>query len=105
LKQVIDDIRGRFARRDYEYSRHAVDQSVSRGISQQEIEEAVASGEVIEDYPSDKYGPSCLLFGTTRLGRPLHLQCTHPTRPKIKIITVYEPDPAEWIGYRRRRFQ
>lgn len=61
------------------------------------------SGEVIEDYLSDKYGPSCLIFGTTRSGRPLHVQCTHPTRERVKIITVYAPSPEEWIEYRIRR--
>jgi hypothetical protein len=34
-------------------------------ISVQEIREAIAVGEVIEDYPNDKYGPSCLILGFT----------------------------------------
>jgi Domain of unknown function (DUF4258) len=49
-----------------------VDQSIARHISVQELREAIAIGEVIEDYPTDKYGPSCIVFGVTLAGRPLH---------------------------------
>jgi len=48
-------------------------------------------------------GPRSKLYGKTNLERPLHIQCSYPTRPKIKIITVYEPDPEEWIEFKRRR--
>lgn len=59
--------------------------------------------EVIEDYPGDKYGPSCLILGFTKAGRALHLQCSHPSRPLIKIITLYEPDPDLWTDFRVRK--
>jgi hypothetical protein len=59
--------------------------------------------EIIEDYPDDKYGPSCLILGFTRGGRPLHIQCSYPSRPLLKIITLYEPDPDLWDGFRRRK--
>jgi len=63
----------------------------------------LAGGDVIEVYPEDKYGPSCLIFGVTRAGRPVHVQCSDPSRPTVKIITVYEPDPALWIEFKVRR--
>jgi hypothetical protein len=69
----------------------------------QEVREIFADAEVIEDYPDDKYGPSCLIFGRTREGRPLHIQCSYPSRPLINIITLYEPDPDLWIDFRMRR--
>jgi len=69
----------------------------------QELREAIAGGDVIEVYPEDKYGPSCLIFGVTRAGRPVHVQCSDPSRPTVKIITVYEPDPALWIEFKVRR--
>ena len=69
-----------------------------------ELEEAVASdSEVLEDYPNDKYGPSCLILGFTAAGRPLHVQCSYPSRPLVKIITLYEPDPSRWIRFRKRK--
>lgn len=102
---VIEVIRARFRKLEYEYSIHALDQSIQRRISTAEVEEAIECGAIIENYPSDKYGPSCLIFGLTSEGRPLHVQCTAPERPLIKVITLYEPDPREWIDWRKRRMQ
>jgi hypothetical protein len=43
----LDDIRAKIARREYEFSKHAVDQSIIRGISVHEIEDAISNrGEV-----------------------------------------------------------
>ena len=100
---MIEKIRQAFRDARYEYSLHAVDQTILRHILRREIEEAVEEGEIIEDCPEDKYGPSCLIYGTTVQGRPLHVQCSYPSKPKIKIITVYQPDPEEWIDYKKRR--
>lgn len=100
---MIDEIRRRVARGDFEFSQHAVDQVILRHISVQELREAIAGGEVIEVYPEDKYGPSCLIFGMTRGGRPVHVQCSDPSRPTVKIVTAYEPDPTMWIEFKVRR--
>ncbi len=58
---------------------------------------------VIEDYPEDKYSSSCLLLGFTQIGRPLHIQVSLAETELVKIITIYEPDPSEWINYSQRR--
>lgn len=100
---MIAEIRARIQAGQFEFSKHAVDQSILRQISVQELREAIASGEIIEDYPEDKYGPSCLMLGFTQAGRPIHIQGSYPARPLIKIITLYEPDPAEWTDFRIRR--
>jgi hypothetical protein len=77
---IIDDIREKIASGQFEFSQHAVDQSIVCHISIQELREAIDTGEVIEDYPTDKYGPSCLVFGVTLARRPLHVQCHYPSR-------------------------
>ena len=100
---MIEEIKRKFARDGFEFSKHATDQSILREISVREIRQAVSVGEVIEDYPYDKYGPSCLILGFTSAGRPLHIQCSYPSRPVIKVVTVYEPDPDGWIEFRTRR--
>ena len=87
----------------YELSRHAAVQSLARGIAAHEMREAFLTAELIEDYPHDKYGPSCLLLGWTVEARPLHIHCSHPSRHVLKIITVYQPDPGIWIDFRTRR--
>lgn len=100
---ILGAIQEKFADEQFELSRHALDRTILRLISVQEIREAVRQAELLEDYPNDKYGPSCLLLGFTNRGRALHLQCSYPSRPLIKIITVYEPDAAEWIDFRVRK--
>jgi len=74
------------------------------GISMAELEEAIGNqAEIIEDYPDDKYGPSCLVLGFTQAGRPLHVLCSYPSRPVLKIITLYEPDPNLWRDFWTRK--
>ncbi len=91
---VLKRIKDQFAAKAYIFTAHGSDRAAKRLIKSAEIEEAVAASEVIEDYPNDKYGPSCLLMGVTESGRILHIQVSYPE--SIKIITVYEPKPDEW---------
>ena len=100
---LIEEIRQKIETDQFEFSKHAVDQSIIRRISVQQAREIFGDAEVIEDYPEDKYGPSCLILERTRAGRPLHIQCSYPSRSLIKIITLYEPDPDLWIDFRIRR--
>lgn len=100
---MIEQIRAKIQAGQFEFSRHAVDQSILRQISVQELREAMANGEIIEDYPEDKHGPSCLVVGFTQAGRPLRIQSSYPSRPLVKIVTLDEPDPAEWIDFRKRK--
>lgn len=103
---MLEEIRSKILRRQYEFSKHAVDQSIMRDIRVAEMEEAiaiVAGGEIIEDYPDDKYGPTCLILGFTKAGRALHIQCSYPSRLLIKIGTLYEPDPGLWVEFRIRK--
>ncbi len=88
---------------EFEFSRHAFKRAVERNISDQEIREVGATARIIEDYPDDKYSPSCLLLGFTVAQRPLHLQVSRAETLFVKIITLYEPDEKEWLDYERRK--
>lgn len=105
MRSVIDEIRTKIAAGLFEFSKHTADQSILRRITVQELREAIDGGEIIEDYPNDKYGPSCLIFGFTKTNRPLHVQCSFPSRPLLKVITLYEPDADLWIDFRVRKQQ
>ena len=100
---IIEELRLKFSQDKFEFSRHAVDQTILREISVQDIRDVIRKGEIIEDYPDDKYGQSCLIFGITQHNRPIHIQCSYPSRSIVKVITAYEPNPALWINYRKRR--
>ena len=99
----IEAIREKVSQGRFEFTQHAADQTILRRISVVEFRQTVASGEVIEDYPNDRYGPSCLVLGYTQAGRPLHIHCSHATRDLIRVITVYDPDPTRWLNFRTRR--
>lgn len=97
----IKDIRNAFQNKAYRYTRHGAEQRIKRHITESEIEETIFSGKVIEEYPEDKYGPSCLILGWIKNGRPLHVQVA--LYPMASIVTVYEPDPEKWINSEIRR--
>jgi len=99
----IEQIRKDLASGHFEFSRHAFHRAVERNISAEEIIQAGAMAEVIEEYPDDKYLPSCLLLGFTRKQRPLHMQLCYTDANMLKIITLYEPNPRQWKEYRKRR--
>lgn len=102
---MIDEIRVKITSGLFEFSKHAVDQSLLRRISVQELREAIAVGEIIETYPNDKYGPSCLIFGLTTTKRPIHVQCSYPSRSMLKIIALYQPDIDVWSNFKVRKSQ
>jgi hypothetical protein len=85
----------------YRISDHAVKRMIQRAIKRSDVIEAILCGEIIEEYPKDKYWPSCLIYGKTKGGRDLHVQVSNP--PHVVIITTYDPDPAEWMDSRTRR--
>lgn len=100
---MIEELREKIAAGQFEFSKLAADQSILRHVTVDEVREAVAGGEIIEDYRDDKYGPSCLILGFTQTQRPLHVQCSYPSRPMVKIITVYEPDSNSWVDLKVRK--
>jgi len=64
-------------------------------ISTAEVREVIRGGEVIEDYPEDPRGHSCLLLGCGDEGRAIHVVCS-PKDDFLAIDTAYLPDPDEW---------
>ncbi len=101
--KTLDNIRRQLSAGEFEFSRHAFKRAIERNVSDAEIRQAGTQARIIEDYPEDKYAPSSLLLGFTVTGRPLHIQASHVDSDLLKIITIYEPDPAEWYDYARRR--
>jgi len=97
----IEEIPRAVASKQYQVSKHAEDQMDLRRISYTEVEEAIAEGEIIKEYPDPHFSPGCLILGRAKSGRYLHVVISLPLN--CRIVTTYEPDPAEWIDYRYRR--
>lgn len=90
----------------YVFSKHAEREREADMIFTSELEEALRHCEVIEDYPDDPRGPSCLVLGFSG-NRPIHAVCALKYAPdELFLITVYDPSkrPDYWTdSYRRRR--
>ncbi|MFH1933687.1 MAG: DUF4258 domain-containing protein [Pseudomonadota bacterium] len=98
---TIEEIRNKIRQRKYSFSDHSVKRIIKRNVTRQEVESTILTGEIIEEYPDDKYSPSCLIYGKTEYGRDLHVQIS--LSPIVVIITVYEPDREEWVDCKIRR--
>jgi hypothetical protein len=93
---VLDQLRAAAAKRILFLS-HAVHQMSrpNRMISPAEVDAVIAAGELVEDYPEDVRGHSCLLLGVGAGGRPIHIVCS-PKADYLAIITAYIPHPDQW---------
>lgn len=67
-----------------------------RKIEARTLETVISSGEIIEEYPEDPRGPSCLILGYAEVLNPIHVVCANLESDQILIVTAYEPDPEEW---------
>ncbi len=92
----ISDIRRKISLKKYTVSFSHTEKVRERMIGLDEIEVAILKGRIIEPYPDDPRGPSCLIFGFSEQRRPLHILCGNLAEDELLIITAYEPDPEEW---------
>lgn len=99
----IKAIRNKIKEGRYIISFSHTDKMRLRKIEAEEIEEAIFNGMIIEPYPNDPRGPSCLIMGFSNQNRPLHVLCGKIEDNEILIITAYEPDPNEWEANWMRR--
>jgi len=93
---IVDLIRAAAAKRIL-FTPHAIRQMTrpQRMITRADVETVVMQGILVEDYPDDERGHSCLLLGTDVGARPVHVVCS-PKEDYLAIITAYVPDPAQW---------
>lgn len=66
-----------------------------RMISREEVRRVIDEGDLVEDYPKDARGHSCLLLGRGQADRPIHIVCC-PKEDYLAIITAYIPNENEW---------
>ncbi len=83
---------------------HADEEARADRLTFDEIFFSVLQGEIIEEYPTDKPYPSCLIYGESFTGEPIHSVWAHNPETKWAVlITVYRPDPRRWVNWRIRR--
>ena len=87
-----------------EHARHEMEVEKFGEIIEKEVYEAVVGGKIIESYEDDEPYPSCLIYGKTPPGRPLHIVCAYSKEESLAIIvTAYQPGPDKWIHFERRK--
>ena len=103
MNSVISEIRKHVQASSHRFTVHGFERCVERHISPNVLKCVILSGEIIEEYPEDKYGPICLIYGFSREGKIFHVHCSIDP---VWIITAYDPTlyPDKWDeDFKRRR--
>lgn len=100
LNSIVDAIHNSRVR----ISDHADEEAEADELIFDEIYFSVLHGEIIEDYPHDRPYPSCLIYGMTFGGDPVHSVWAYNEENQWAVlVTVYRPDPGLWINWRERK--
>ncbi len=86
--------------REYDLSVHAHNERQEDHITVEEIEKVILKGDIIERYPNDPRGGSCLIAGIA-FTKPLHVVCGKRGK-RLLIVTIYRPKQPVWIDYKTR---
>lgn len=80
-ESIIQEVRKAYKNKVL-FTIHAVNQMniQERMISRHEVYEVIEDGELIEDYPDDPRGHSCLIGKKTYQRRWVHVRCMCPKR-------------------------
>lgn len=95
----IEIVRDLVNKKNYSISKHAFTEAFADGFSLHDILIAIRTGEIIEEYPDRN---RLLIYA--KLGSDsIHVVVDYSTSEYIWIVTVYRPDPKEWIGDKVRK--
>ena len=76
---------------------HLLNRMRQRNIRLKDIKQAIAEGEIIEQYPTDYPFPGCLINA-----KNLHVVCS-AGEERLYIITAYRPSPEKWEDEGKKR--
>ena len=79
----------------YCYSRHGDQERQNDNLFISEVQQALSSGRILEQYEDTGRGESCLVAGFTDEGKPIHIVCGRMGQ-KLVVITVYIPSPPKF---------
>ncbi|MDE2058980.1 MAG: DUF4258 domain-containing protein [candidate division NC10 bacterium] len=99
---TVEFIREKVEQREFLLSFHAHQERQEEAIETAEIREALLDAEILESYPEDPRGASCLALGFSK-GQPIHVVCGRSKSDWLLIITVYIPREPKWRDPRTRR--
>ena len=71
----IDWIKNKVKNKEYYFSQHGDQERQNDNLAIAEVEQALLSGRVLEQYEDTGRGESCLVVGFTDEGKPIHVLC------------------------------
>ena len=92
---TLEHIQEQVRTNNYEFSLHAEHEREDEHILVDEIEQSVLSGELLDDYPDDPRGHSCLILGFTEADRAIRSVWGLLPDGRVRVITVYIPLAAQ----------
>lgn len=92
----IKIIRNKVRAGEYDLSEHAHKERQAEQITLDEIEKILLKGVIIEKYPEDPRGESCLVAS-----KKLHVVCGFRGE-RLLIVTNYRPQLPTWITWKTR---
>ncbi len=92
----LKTIREKVRKGEFDLSDHAHKERQIEKISIREIRQTILENDIIEEYPNDPRGSSCLLGN-----EHLHVVCGFRGE-KVLVVTNYRPKEPTWIDYKTR---
>lgn len=94
---MITQIKRLVKQKKYRVRIHAVRHMIEEGFDEDNLIEAMGSGEILEDYSNEK---RCLVLGyfylTQKNKLPLHVVCDYSENGLIDFVTAYIPQKPWW---------
>jgi len=88
--------------RRYRFTTHALQRMFERGLTIEQVKQAVMHGESIAHYPAEQPYP-CKLYLHFLAGQPIHVVAAENAN-EIIIITAYRPERSIWMkNFRTKR--
>lgn len=102
-EELQQEIRAAVQAGRFRLTAHGLQEATAEGLGAHDVRNAIISmeAEVLENYPDDPRGASCLILSWLPDLRPVHAVVSHP--PLVAVITVYVPDSGRWVDHRTRR--
>src|SRR5713226_1259926 len=99
-----DFIHDEITAQSYEISLHADDARLADSLTIAQLEHALSVCQIIEHYPDDPRGESCLAIGFTPEATSIHAVCGKNRSELLILVTVYIPTMPKWRDpYTRNR--
>ncbi|WP_227003876.1 DUF4258 domain-containing protein [Salicibibacter halophilus] len=91
----------KYSGRKWWFTNHALQKCDQRGIDIEKLVMSLVQSELVEDYPDDLRGHSCLILSFVDR-KAVHTVCGLHENGTV-FITVYYPDLPKWVDERTRR--